>query len=235
MIEQYLKCLIRMGLSVHRKGASPEAVEALERACGHVLPQDYRDYLLEFGDDPGAVEFGDDGWTTVAAILGRYADPPAMADTPQDCILVSVGCLSDSLMIDCSGTAADGQIWTFDVDDPQGVSSSFRSLLFQKAWLRAHYVKGRYLHTQAQWSPSVRVSEVEGVLASCGMNRCEFADQFQYCGESSDVWGEVSRYRLATVLNIGSGSAAIRASWVKRCAAVLGEPIHIGGDDAGPP
>ena len=154
MIEDYLQFLVRIGIPVKRKGASPEAVQALERACGRVLPQDYRDYLLEFGDDSGPVQVGDDGQTKVNAILEHYADSFAMASTPQDCIVLSVGCLSDSLMIDCSGTAADGQIWTFDVDEQQGVSASFRSLLFQKAWLRAHFVPRRSAYTVVQWPRS---------------------------------------------------------------------------------
>lgn len=184
---EFIELLERYGFSTKRRGASRIAIDALEQASGHVFPQIYRDFLSEFGDDPGQLRIGGDGWTTVGALMDHYHDVAEMADTPRNAIVISTSGLCDSQMIVSDGTPEGGPVQTFACAEPHSVSSSFRYHLFQCGWVCATILREPLSPPQANWG-RVSPAEIANCLHVNGFRALWFSDSFGHYSERDDAW-----------------------------------------------
>src|SRR5688572_2087424 len=100
-IEQY-----ELGFRGRIRGTRLDEIDLLEKAAGHFLPPDYRDFIATMGLDDGGLLSQPDIQTDVSSILSYYQDDVASGETsvPEDCIVIAVSrVVIEVLYLECDG------------------------------------------------------------------------------------------------------------------------------------
>ncbi|AUX35518.1 MULTISPECIES: SMI1/KNR4 family protein [Sorangium] len=168
------------------RGAGTEEIERLQDLAGHVLPQDYKEYLSLMGHGDGGALSSTEICTDIAEVIAFYEENVATGEdeVPSDCVVIGVGGVAVQQLY----LEHEAQGHVFDGADGEKLrlwSESFEKLLHQQIYMQ--YRPNQLAHS-AFYATSDRAPVFNSARAAAirlGFAPEWFSDKITFCGERS--------------------------------------------------